>query len=74
MKINNDINGRSAANLVYAFSEISTPIYFIKNDRMANAKSITGILSLDIKKNDIINLSYDGNIYEIDSIIKDVLG
>lgn len=74
LKINSNIGGRQASNLVYRLSEVDGSITIIKGDRMINAKSIIGLLSLDLKKNDLVEISCDADIYTIDHIFKEVLG
>ena len=57
IQINNDINSREAVGLSQTLSPIKSEIYLHIEDRKVNAKSILGLLSLNIKKGDI--LSFD---------------
>lgn len=57
IQINNDVNSREAVSLSQALSPIKSEIYLHIEDRKVNAKSILGLLSLSIKKGDI--LSFD---------------
>lgn len=68
-----DISGRQAANFVHAVTAKPYSIWFIKDDRKINAKSILGILSANIKRNDTVVIEINADDYEefrfIESII-----
>lgn len=55
LKLLKDIQGRTAANLVFNLTEL-TDVRIIKNNRVFNGKSLLGILVNDLKKNDIITI------------------
>lgn len=61
-----DINSREAVALAQSLTPVSSEIYLYVDDRRVNAKSILGLLSLSIKKDDILNFDIiDDNEYEI---------
>lgn len=69
------MTGRNAHKIVYATQELKSAIYFKKDNRCINVKSLIGLLSLGIKKNDIITVNFyadDENIInsDIDNIKK----
>lgn len=74
IKINDDVCSRQAANLVFRLSDLKGYVYIIKDNRMINAKSIIGVLSLGLKKGDIVEISCKEDIYKIDEIFKEVIG
>lgn len=53
-KIEKQFKGRFIHKLVYFLSNFKSDVYIEKNERTVNAKSIIGLLSLDIKQNDIV--------------------
>lgn len=55
-KIEKQFKGRFIHRFVYFLSNFKSDVYIEKNERAVNAKSIIGILSLDIKQNDTIVL------------------
>ena len=75
-----EITGRNAHKIVYSTQELKSSIYFKKDNRCINAKSLIGLLSLGIKKNDIITVNFyadredviDDDIQNIKKIINDI--
>lgn len=51
-----DFNSRVVGNLVQSIVALKSTPYVSTTDRNINAKSIIGLLSADIKKNDKINI------------------
>ena len=68
-----DINGRQASNFVYAITSKRYNVWFVVGDRRVNAKSILGILSANLKKDDNISIIIDcddvNELNEIEQII-----
>ena len=63
LKIISDIglHARSAAMASYIASQYSKcSVYFNFNDRRVNMKSLLGILSVNVKKDDVINVQCSG--------------
>lgn len=74
LKINSerDINNRQASNFVYNISALHSDIWITKNDRRINAKSILGVLSINIQKGDLIELSFsEENKKEITMVVNE---
>lgn len=74
LKINSErtINSRQASNFVYNVSALHSNIWITKNDRRINAKSILGVLSINIQKGDLIELSFsEENKNEITKVINE---
>ena len=57
-KLNKDIVARTAANLVFNLSEI-TSIHIAKGNTCFNGKSLVGILSNNLLSGDIINVEIE---------------
>lgn len=58
--LNKNITGRAAAQLNWALSSLKSSIRIInKEGRMVNAKSLVGLLSGQIRKGDLITISFD---------------
>lgn len=77
LKINSErtINSRQASNFVYNVSALHSDIWITKNDRRINAKSILGVLSINIQKGDLIELSFsEENKNEIMKVINEFKG
>ena len=55
------INSRQAANFVYGIQALHSDVWITKFDRRVNAKSILGVLSINIQKGDKIELSFSNN-------------
>ena len=75
LKINSErtINSRQASNFVYNVSALHSNIWITKNDRRINAKSILGVLSINIQKGDLIELSFsEENKNEITKVINEL--
>lgn len=71
-----DIYGRDAIKLVQKLSSLDENILFenIRENRSCNAKSLLGVLSLGIKKDDNIKISIDSNSGEnIFNLIVDII-
>ena len=74
LKINSerDINSRQASNFVYNSSALHSDIWITKSDRRINAKSILGVLSINIQKGDLIELAFsEENKNEIMKVINE---
>ena len=53
IQANKDLLNRAAANITESLKEIETSdIYFVSSRRKANAKTLIGLLTLGIKKNE----------------------
>lgn len=62
-----DITGRFAHRIVYAIQSLKSSIFITHNGRTVNAKSILGLLSLQLKQKNIIDVScYGENIGQIE--------
>lgn len=61
IKINDNLHSRTAGNFVFAISKLKSDIFFEKDDRSINAKSILGILSLSLRQYDTINVKVVNN-------------
>lgn len=55
------INSRQAANFVYNIQALQSDVWLTKCNRRVNAKSILGVLSINIQKGDKIELSFSNN-------------
>lgn len=56
-----DITGRKAANFAHSIAAKPYNIWILKGNRMINAKSILGLLSLNIQKDDEIEIQISCN-------------
>lgn len=54
--VKRDFTERFIKNFVFALSKINSDVNISNVDRRVNAKSILGLLSLNIKKNDVIRI------------------
>ena len=62
MQITCSITGRLAHRIIYSLQPLRSSIFITHNGRNINAKSLLGILSLQLKAKDIINiLCYQDN-------------
>lgn len=52
-----DFTGRTVQNLVYKIQNLKSYIYITTVDKNINMKSIIGVLSLHLKKNDIVRIT-----------------
>ena len=57
IKTNKSLVGRDAVYFVQSLTPIRTEIYIDKEGRRINAKSILGLLSADICKNDVLEIA-----------------
>ena len=75
IEINKDLNSREAVSLSQALSSIKSEIYLYIEDRKVNAKSILGLLSLNIKAGDILNFDVieDNKLSEARTIVEKIL-
>lgn len=75
IQINNDINSREAVGLSQALSPIKSEIYLHIEDRRVNAKSILGLLSLNIRKGDILGFDVieDGELDGVRTAVEKIL-
>ena len=74
IKIPCDIIGRNAHRLVYKLQEFKSSVYFMTEGRRINAKSLLGLLSANIKADDIVQvICYNDNYHiaidDLDDII-----
>ena len=60
MGIKKEINTDSIALLVQTASRFESSIMLMKDEKTANAKSIMGVMSLDIKKDELITITAEG--------------
>ena len=59
-KINKDLVGRTAAQLNWNLSKLSSSLYIItKEKRMVNGKSLVGLLQGNIRKGDSVTILLD---------------
>ena len=59
-KLNQNITGRTAAQLNWALKILKSNINIInKDERMVNGKSLVGLLSAQIRKDDTIIVAFD---------------
>ena len=59
-KINKDLVGRTAAQLNWNLSKLSSSLYIItKEKRMVNGKSLVGLLQGNIRKGDLVTILLD---------------
>ena len=63
--VNYDFNKRFVSNLVELLNKINSNINIANIDRRVNAKSILGLLSLAIKKNDV-------KLSDIEALLKEI--
>ena len=54
-----DIGGRQAANFVYAVSQYPCNLWITKEGKRVNGKSILGLLSAKLMKDDAVIISFD---------------
>ena len=55
------IHGRAAANISSKCKEFDSNISVIHNGRIGNAKSVMGLVSLEAKQGDVLNVIIDGD-------------
>ena len=55
--------GRYAHRMIYAIQSLSSSIFITHDGRTVNAKSILGVLSLQLKQKDIVDISCYGENY-----------
>lgn len=73
IKVKKDIVGRTASNLVETFENLQIKCEIIKNGTKINALSLIGLLNLDVRKDCIISLLFDGDSQKIDKAIRYLL-
>lgn len=66
-KLNDDLLARAAAQLNFELCKLEGNIYIISNNRLINAKSIIGLLSGGLSKNDEIVIEII-NTNEVDQV------
>ena len=54
------ISGRYAHRFVYAIQSLSSSIFITHGGRTVNAKSLLGVLSLQLKEKDVVDISCYG--------------
>lgn len=60
VKLNKNLTGRAAAQLVWAIGSLKSSIRIINNEgRMVNGKSLVGLLSGQIREGDLVTVSFD---------------
>lgn len=69
--ITTDIFNRIATNFNYKINELKSTIFIVSDDRLANAKSLLGLLSLQLRTGDIIEIRFDDS--EETSKIKEII-
>lgn len=72
-KFKENISERQAKNLSNLFSILKEDINFIKNGQICNAKSYIGIMSLNILKDEEIEIVSELEDMQIINLIKEVL-
>lgn len=66
--IDKQLTGRLVHQIVYYISELKSDVYISNYEgRSVNAKSIIGVLSLDVKTNDIVTINVYNNISQKNS-------
>ena len=66
--IDKQLTGRLVHQIVYYISELKSDVYISNCEgRSVNAKSIIGVLSLDVKTNDIVTIKIYNNISQKNS-------
>ena len=73
IKVKKDIVARTASNLIETFENLQIKCEIIKNGTKINGLSLMGLLNLDIRKDCIISLFFDGNSSKIDKAIRNLL-
>ena len=73
IKVKKDIDARTASNLIETFENLQIKCEIIKNGTKINGLSLMGLLNLDIRKDCIISLFFDGNSSIIDKAIRYLL-
>lgn len=58
-KLNRDIVARTAAQLNWNLKQVHSSIRIIHEDRVVNGKSLIGIMSANMRFNDIISIVID---------------
>lgn len=77
---NKDITPRFAKNFVAEVAHIKSNLYFIVGDREINAKSILGIISINIMNGDEFDICVDSSVSQecaendINKVIKLLMG
>ena len=68
-----DINGRLAHRIIYSIQPIKSSVFVFHDGRNVNAKSLLGILSLQLKEKNIIDITcYHENEYQVQEDIAEV--
>lgn len=73
VKVKKDIVARTANNLVETFENLQIKCEIIKNGIKINGLSLIGLLNLDIRKDCIISLFFNGNSSKIDKAVRYLL-
>ena len=73
IKVKKDIVGRTANNLAETFENLEIKCEIIKNGTKINALSLIGLLNLDVRKDCIISLLFDGDSQKIDKAVRYLL-
>lgn len=61
LTIKHNFHSRYVKNFINKVSTIKSDVYFEKNDRRINAKSIIGLLSLNVVIGDVVGVYVSGN-------------
>ena len=73
IKVKKDIVARTASNLVETFENLQIKCQIVKNGVKINALSLIGMLNLDVRKDCIISLLFDGDSQKIDKAVRYLL-
>ena len=75
VQIKCNITGRNAHRLSYMMQSARSTVYFSFGGRQINAKSLLGVLSLNLKPKNIINIiCYHDDIAQAEMDLKYVIG
>ena len=73
IKVKKDIVGRTANNLAETFENLEIKCEIIKNGTKINGLSLIGLLNLDIRKDCVISLFFNGDSSKIDKAVRYLL-
>lgn len=73
IKVKKDIVARVANNLVEAFENLQIKCEIIKNGTKINGLSLIGLLNLNIRKDCVISLFFNGDSSKIDKAVRYLL-
>lgn len=61
VKMNFSVSGKNASEIVFSVNSLDCFVYIEKNGRCVNAKSILGLLSLNLQTGDEVKILVNGN-------------